>query len=98
MTVKLIGVLHAEQHESGKLIENDCLIGVVDTPVNPARLSELNALDREPPHAIEHFFESYNKFQGCPFSIKGQGGASDALRTLERAMCNPAIPLEGASL
>src|SRR5262252_6437150 len=33
VTVKLIGVLHAEQHEGGKVIRNDRLIAVFDSPV-----------------------------------------------------------------
>jgi inorganic pyrophosphatase len=86
VTVKLIGVLHAEQREGGKLIRNDRLIGAVDTAVNPARLSELRELDREQLRAIEHFFSSYNAFQGRAFSIRSRGGASDAMRTLERAI------------
>ena len=86
VTVKLIGVLHAEQRESGKLIQNDRLIGAVDTEVNPARLTELRELDREQLRAIEHFFGSYNAFQGRAFSIRSRGGASDATRTLERAI------------
>lgn len=86
VTVKLIGVLHAEQREGGKLIRNDRLIGVIETAVNPARLSELRELDREELRALEHFFSSYNAFQGRAFSIRSRGGASDALRTLERAI------------
>ncbi len=86
VTVKLIGVLHAEQREGGKVIRNDRLIGVVDTEVNPARPSELRELDREQLRAIEHFFSSYNAFQGRAFSIRSRGGARDARRTLERAI------------
>jgi len=86
VTVKLIGVLHAEQREGGKLVRNDRLIAAADTPVNPAWLKELRELDKEELRAIEHFFRSYNAFQGRPFEIKSRGGASDALRTLERAI------------
>ena len=35
--------------------------------------------------AIEHFFRSYNGFQGRKFEITSRGGARDALRTFERA-------------
>jgi inorganic pyrophosphatase len=86
VTVRLIGVLHAVQREGRSLIRNDRLIGAVDTPVNPARLSELRELDPEHLRAIEHFFSSYNAFQGRAFRIKSRGGAGDALRTLERAI------------
>jgi inorganic pyrophosphatase len=86
VTVRLIGVLHAEQHERGKVIRNDRLIGVADTPVNPARLGELQELDEEDLRAIEHFFRSYNTFQGRQFNIRGRGGAGEAVQTLERAI------------
>jgi len=86
VTVRLIGVLHAEQRERGKLLRNDRLIGVADTPVNPARLGELRELDAEELRAIEHFFASYNAFQGREFSIRSRGGAGAALQTLERAI------------
>jgi inorganic pyrophosphatase len=91
VTVRLIGVLHAEQHESGKLVRNDRLIAVADTPVNPARLGDLRELDVEELRAIEHFFTSYNAFQGRQFSIQSRGDAAEALRTLERAIRAPAV-------
>ncbi len=83
LTVKLIGVLHAQQRDGEKLIRNDRLIGVTDTPLNPARLQELSALDREELRAIEHFFRSYNAFQGREFTITSRGGAAEALHALE---------------
>src|SRR5262249_42934386 len=86
VTVKLIGVLHAEQREGSEVIRNDRLIGVVDTPVNPARLEDLKQLDEEDLRAIEHFFSSYNTFQGRHFDILSRGGAGDAMQALERAI------------
>jgi inorganic pyrophosphatase len=86
VTVRLIGVLHAEQHEGGKSIRNDRLIGVADTPVNPARLKELSALDEEELRAIEHFLRSYNAFQGREFDIKGRGDSREAMRVLDCAI------------
>jgi len=86
VTVKLIGILHAEQREGSKIIRNDRLIGVVDTPVNPARLEDLQQLDKEDLRAIEHFFSSYNTFQGRHFDIRSRGGSGDAMQTLERAI------------
>ncbi|HYX73801.1 MAG TPA: inorganic diphosphatase [Steroidobacteraceae bacterium] len=83
---RLIGVLHAEQRDGAQLIRNDRLIGVVDTPVNPARLQELSALDGEELRAIEHFFKSYNAFQGREFSIRSRGAPEDAIQALERAI------------
>jgi inorganic pyrophosphatase len=95
VTVRLIGVLHAEQREGAKLVQNDRLIAVVDTPVNPARLRELNAVDKEELRAIEHFFKSYNAFQGREFSIRSRGGSKHAMRALERAIEAHAAQAEG---
>jgi inorganic pyrophosphatase len=85
VTVRLIGVLYAEQRESGKVIRNDRLIAAADTEVSPATLRELAELDRQKLRAIGHFFESYNAFQGRPFRIRGRGGASRAEQLLQRA-------------
>jgi inorganic pyrophosphatase len=86
VTVRLIGVLHAEQREGGKVLQNDRLIAVVDTTVNPARIGDLRELDEEDLRAIEHFFSSYNTFQGRSFHIKSRGGAGEAMQSLERAI------------
>jgi len=86
VTVRLIGVLHAEQRAGGKRIRNDRHIGGADTPVNPARLEELSALDEEELRAIEHFLKSYNAFQGREFEIKSRGDSRDATRILDSAI------------
>ncbi|HKF98090.1 MAG TPA: inorganic diphosphatase [Steroidobacteraceae bacterium] len=86
VTVRLIGVLRAEQREGGKRIRNDRLIGVADTSVNPARLKELSALDEQELRAIEHFLKSYNAFQGREFEIKSRGDSREAARILDGAI------------
>ena len=86
VTVRLIGVLRAEQREGGKRIRNDRLIGVADTAVNPARLEELSALDEWELRAIEHFLRSYNSFQGREFEIKSRGDSREAARILDSAI------------
>jgi inorganic pyrophosphatase len=86
VTVRLIGVLQAEQREGGRSIRNDRLIGVADTPVNPARLKELSAIDEDELRAIEHFLRSYNAFQGRDFEIKSRGDSREATRILDSAI------------
>ena len=86
VTVRLIGVLHAEQRERGNIIRNDRLIAVAETPANPARVGDLPELDAEDLRAIEHFFASYNAFQGREFAIRSRGNARDALQAVERAI------------
>ncbi len=85
-TVKLVGILCAEQVESGKRVRNDRLIGVPVTAVNPAPIQELNQVDREQLHGIEQFFISYNRAQGRDFRITGRRGAGAAEAALERAV------------
>lgn len=86
ITVRLIGMLRAEQHEGGRLLRNDRLIGVPETSVNPAPLRELNAVPKEQLRAIEHFFASYNAYQGRRFRITGRDGSRRAAQALQRAI------------
>lgn len=86
VTVRLIGVLHAEQTEDGRRIRNDRLIAVAETAVNRAHLKELGELDPEMLRDIEHFFESYNRREGRRFRICGRGGRRTAEALLERAV------------
>ena len=86
ITVRLIGMLRAEQHEAGRLVRNDRLIGVPETSVNPAPLRELRAVPKEQLRAIEHFFSSYNAYQGRRFRIIGRDGSRRAAEALQRAI------------
>jgi len=86
LTVRLIGVLHAEQTEAGRRIRSDRLIAVVETPVNRSHVKELGELDPEMLRDIEHFFESYNRREGRRFRISGRGSRHAAEALLERAV------------
>lgn len=85
-TVRLIGVLRAWQMENGKRVRNDRLIGVVETEVNRARICALRSLGLDHLHAIEAFFEAYNRAQGRIFRITGRGGRRAAESTLARGI------------
>ena len=86
VTVRLIGVLHAEQTEGGRLIRNDRLLAVAETEVNKASVTELHDLGEEALRDIEHFFESYNRRQGRQFRITGRDDHHAAEALLEEAM------------
>jgi inorganic pyrophosphatase len=86
ITVRLIGALRAEQHEKGRVLRNDRLIAVPETRVNPAPLRELRAVPKEQLRAIEHFFTSYNVYQGRRFRIIGRDGPRRAAQALQRAI------------
>lgn len=86
VTVRLIGVIHAEQVEKGKKIRNDRLIAMVETPVNPARIRSLRDMDPQILRDIQRFFESYNRAEGRNFAIRGRGGVRAAEAALQRAI------------
>jgi inorganic pyrophosphatase len=83
--VHLIGVIRAQQTESGKTIRNDRLIAVLETTVNKPTLRDLQELPDQHVQDIEHFFRSYNQAQGRPFRITGRGGPEVAEQMLSRA-------------
>jgi inorganic pyrophosphatase len=86
VTVRLIGILRAQQLEGGRQIRNDRLVGVPVTPVNRAPLRELGELDAGVLRGIEDFFISYNRAQGRAFRVTGRLGARAAEAALERAV------------
>jgi inorganic pyrophosphatase len=86
VSARLIGVVHAEQHERGRSIRNDRLIAVGETPVNRSPLRRLGDLDPDRLRDIEHFFESYNRRQNRAFRISGRSGQRAAEAELERAL------------
>jgi inorganic pyrophosphatase len=86
VTVRLVGVLRAEQVEAGRRLRNDRLIAVAETPVNRSRVKELRSLHPDELRDIEHFFESYNRRQRRSFRITGRGNARAAEASLERAV------------
>jgi inorganic pyrophosphatase len=86
LTVRLIGVIRARQRESGRTIANDRLIGLVETKLNRARTRELREVDPEKVRAVEHFFASYNAFEGRHFEIVGRAGEKRAQALLRQAI------------
>jgi inorganic pyrophosphatase len=86
VTTRLIGGFRAKQRESGRLIRNDRLIGVPETPVNPARVRSIGALPESQLREIEHFFFSYNHAQGRELKITSRFNATTAQRLLSDAI------------
>jgi inorganic pyrophosphatase len=82
--VRLIGVLEAEQTESGKTVRNDRLIGVVETLVNPAEPTSLDEIGEQALREIEHFFVSYNEIEGRQFKCLGRQDAKQALALVQK--------------
>ncbi len=86
VTTRLIGGLRARQREGGRMIRNDRLIAVPETPVNPARTRSIRSLHERQLREIEHFFVSYNQAQGRELKIVSRFGASAAQRLLSAAI------------
>jgi len=86
VTVRLVGVIEATQKEDGEKERNDRLIGVIDTERNPAEIRTLADVPATLLDAIEHFFISYNEFEGRKFVPKERGGPAAAEKLLRAGM------------
>jgi inorganic pyrophosphatase len=78
-----LGVPMVRQRESGKTIENGCLLGAPVTEVNPPSFEHINQVSEVRLAEIEHFFVWYNAAHGRKFTPTGRGGpkgATDAWR------------------
>jgi inorganic pyrophosphatase len=86
VTTRLIGVLQAQQRERRRLIRNDRLIGVPETPVNKPEISSIDELAEQTLAGIENFFVAYNRAQGREFRVRGRLGPRGAERLLREAL------------
>ena len=86
LTIRLIGIIEAEQTEDGQSTENDRLIGVAVHSYSHEDLHSIRDVSKSLLDQVEEFFISYNKSRGKKFKVKGTHGASQALKRLERAM------------
>jgi inorganic pyrophosphatase len=82
-----IGVLKAEQTETdGRVVRNDRLIAVLETPYNPPEFTELSALHPRRLDEIAHFFKSYNAIEGRVFRSLGRDGAQAAMAIVRSSL------------
>jgi inorganic pyrophosphatase len=86
LTVRLIGVLEAEQTEKGRTIRNDRLIAVPETPVNKPQARQLRDLPRGAIPELEQFFVGYNRAHGRHFEPLGRRGPRYAEQLLRAAI------------
>jgi inorganic pyrophosphatase len=78
VTVRLVGVIQAEQTEHDKTVRNDRLIGAIETAVNRPDIQSLDELNTSHLDEIEHFFMAYNHAEGRQFTPLGRHGAAVA--------------------
>ena len=84
--VRLIGVIEAEQTESGKTERNDRLIAIAVKSRRHEGIRSLRQLPRRLLEEIEHFFVSYNAIKGKKFNPTGRFGPARALALVRRAV------------
>jgi inorganic pyrophosphatase len=82
VTVRLVGVLQAEQTEPSKTVRNDRLIGAIETSVNRPAIQTLADLQPERLNEIESFFIAYNHLEGRHFKPLGRHGPARAVQLL----------------
>jgi len=85
VTVRLLGVIEAEQTEDGKTIRNDRLMGVAEGEKINNGIQSLKDLPRKLLEEIELFFVDYNKAEGRKFKPLRRAGAKKAAKLVDRA-------------
>jgi inorganic pyrophosphatase len=86
LTVRLLGVLEAEQTEKGRTIRNDRLIAVAETPVNKPEARLLRDLPKGSMAELEQFFVGYNRAHGRQFKPLARRGPRHAEQLLRAAI------------
>jgi len=86
VTVRLVGVIQAEQTEHGTTFRNDRLLGAIETPVNQPAIQTLDDLRPDRLDEIEHFFMTYNHLEGRHFTPLGRHGPARAEQLLADAI------------
>jgi inorganic pyrophosphatase len=84
LTVRLIGVIEAEQRErNGECVRNDRLLAVATRARTHAHIHLAEDLRPDLLAEIEEFFAHYNRLSGKEFTPIRRGGAEEARKVLE---------------
>ena len=81
---RLLGVIEAQQTESGETQRNDRVIAVAAESHTNGKLKSLRKLDSKLLGEIEHFFVSYNDARGKKFKPIGRRGSAVAKRLIKK--------------
>jgi inorganic pyrophosphatase len=90
VTVRLLGVIEAQQTEKGKTIRNDRLIVTPETEKIHPTARSLGDLPEKMLDQIEKFFAFYNEAEGRSFVAIGRRGPRRAARLIELALVSRA--------
>ena len=88
LTVRVLGVIEANQTDRGVTIRNDRLVAKPETErIQPGERS-LDDLPARVVEEIEHFFVSYNIAQNRVFGVIARRGPQVAARRIEESVAN----------
>ncbi|HEX4769391.1 MAG TPA: inorganic diphosphatase [Bryobacteraceae bacterium] len=83
LSVRIIGVIEAEQTESGKTTANHRLVAVAVHSYNHQHIKSISDVNPEILKQVEEFFITYNKSRGKKFKVLGMHGPKRAIKVLE---------------
>jgi inorganic pyrophosphatase len=86
LTVRLLGVIEAEETVKNRSNRNDRLIATPSGDPAAASLTSIDHLRPEFLDQIERFFRNYGEFKGKQWKTLGRGGPDRALALIERAI------------
>lgn len=86
VSVRLVGVLEAEQTQEGTTHRNDRLIGAAEASRTYRGIRSLGSVPEHLLEEIEHFFVSYNKERGREFRILGRFGPKRSRDLVEQGV------------
>ena len=86
LTIRLIGVMEADQTSNGKATANDRLIAVAVHSYTHERVKSVKELNKSFIDQLDDFFVAYNKSRGKKFKVKGVHGPSKALKRVQEAI------------
>jgi inorganic pyrophosphatase len=84
LSVRIIGVIEAQQTQNGKTITNNRLIAVAVHSYNHQHIKTVADVNPQLLDQVEDFFVTYNKSRGKKFKVMGVHGPRRALKLLEK--------------
>jgi inorganic pyrophosphatase len=85
VTIRLLGVIEAEQDDEGESVRDDRLVGLAEGSTEHGSPGQLKDLDGELLDQIEAFFSEDNRLRGRRFEPIGRRGPRAARRLIEKA-------------
>jgi inorganic pyrophosphatase len=92
MTVRLIGLIEAEQTEDGETVRNDRALAVAEVSHLFTKVQSLADLGAEFMTNLTQFWVNYDALRGVAFKVVAIRDAAAAIRAVERARRTMGIP------